>query len=198
MRKFFSSRARTVVAIVIGALILVGAVVGSLSGGGQKSDSTDPSATASVLDASYAKSIGFSKIYESAKRSTATGQTGCSDSVESVYENLGNQTALISEVLSCKTSAYASRSLASGRKEVQVDSSIKLPSELGRSAFASATEKPEYLVAWAVGTKVAIVGLDVNIAESSTTSSTVLSKPITKAQVETLVNAAVKQNSLYS
>jgi hypothetical protein len=119
------------------------------------------------------------------------------DSVESVYENLSDQTALISEALNCKTSADAFASLVSGRKEVQIDSSLKVPKELGTSAFATATEKPEYLIIWTAGTKVAVVGLDVNIAASSSTSSTVPSKAITKVQEETLINAALKQNSLY-
>ena len=197
MKRFFSSRARTVAAVIIGAVILIAVVVGPLLGNGQKFSSGDPSPAASVLDASYAHSVGFSKTYESAKKSITTGQKGCSDSVESVYENLSNQTALISEVLNCKTSGDASASLVSGRKEVQIDSSLRVPKELGTSAFATATEKPEYLVVWTVGRKVAIVGLDVDVAASSSTSSTVPSKPITKAQEETLLNAALKQNALY-
>ncbi len=184
-------------AIVIGALILAAVVAGPLLGSGQKSASTNSSPTTAVLDASYAKSVGFSNTNESVKQSTATGQKGCSDSVESVYENLSNQTALISEVVNCKTSADASASLVSGRKEVQIDSSLKVPNQLGTSAFATATEKPEYLVVWTAGTKVAIVGLDVDVAASSSTSSTAPSKSITKAQEETLLNAALKQNSLY-
>jgi hypothetical protein len=197
VRSFFSSRARTGAAIVIGVLILMAVVAGPLFGSDQNRANTDPSPAASVLDASYAKSVGFSKTYESAKRSAATGQKGCSDSIESVYENLSNKTALISEVLNCKSSGDASASLASGRKEVQIDSSFKVPKELGTSAFASATERPGYLIVWTVGTKVAIAGLDVNIAASSSTSSTVPSKAITQAQKKTLVDAALKQNSLF-
>lgn len=197
MRRPFSSRPRTVAVIVIGGLILMAVVVGPLLGSNKKPAATDPSPSASVLNASYAKSVGFSKTYESAKKSTATGQKGCSDSIESVYENLNKETALISEVLNCKTSGDASASLASGRKEVQVDSSFKIPKQLGASAFASATERPEYLIVWTVGTKVAIVGLDVDIAASSSKSSSVPSKVITKAQKESLVHAALEQNSLY-
>ena len=117
--------------------------------------------------------------------------------LQSVYEDLSNQTALISEVLNCKTSADATASLVSGRKEVQIDTSFRIPKELGTSAFATATEKPEYLLVWTVGTKLAIVGLDVSVTASSSTSSTVPSKPITKTQQETLIEAALKQNSLY-
>jgi hypothetical protein len=196
VKRFFSSRAKTVTAIAIIVVIVAVVIVGSLIGGGQKSNGNDPSTTA-VLDAAYAKSVGFSKTYESAKKSSDTGQKGCSNSVESIYENLSNQTALISEVLNCKTSADASASLTSGRKEVQIDSALKLPKELGSSAFATATEKPEYLIVWTVGKKVAIVGLDVNIEASTSTSTTAPIRTITKAQQRTLINAAVMQNSLY-
>ncbi len=105
---------------------------------------------------------------------------------------------MISEVVNCKTPAYAAESLTSGRNEVKVDSSIEIPKELGASAFATASEKPEYLLVWTVGSKVSIVGIDVDIAGSSSTSATATSKPITDAQRKTLVNAALKQNSLFN
>jgi hypothetical protein len=193
MRGLRSKRAKTVVAIFVCTFALLGPILIH----GQSSKTTTPSPSATVLDASYANSLGFSKTYESAKRSTATGQEGCSGSVESIYENLGNQTALISESVSCKTSADATASLTSGRKEVHVDPGLKIPTQLGTSAFATASEKPDYLIVWTAGDRVAIVGLDVNIAATSSTASTKASKSITKAQEEVLVNAALKQNSLY-
>lgn len=198
MKRFRSSRAKIVAAILVGMLILVATVGGSLFGSGQGRKDSNPSVTASVLDASYARSVGFPETYQSAKKSTKTGQKGCPDSVESIYENLTNKTALISEVLNCNTSSDATASLVSGRKQVKVDLSLTVPNELGSSAFATAAEKPEYLLVWTIGSKVAIVGLDVNIASSSSTSTTTLSQPITNAQRETLIKAALKQNSLYN
>lgn len=198
MTKLPSSRARVLVVISVTAVIAVASIAGFLVGGGDTVQTIDLSPAASVLGASYAKSLGFSRTYVAAKKSTMTGERGCSDSVEAVYENLTDQTALISEVVNCKSAGDASASLASGRKELQVDSSMRVPKELGPGAFASATHAPEYLVAWQVGNRVAIVALDVNIAASSSgSSSTVPSKPITKSQENTLADAALQQNSLY-
>ena len=185
-------------AIVVCILILVGAAVGPLLGAGQHSNKGNPSPTGSVLGASYAKSVGFPDPYQAAKKSTVTGQKGCPNSIESIYENLSNKTALISEVLNCNTSADATASLISGRKQVKVDSSLAVPKELGSSAFATAAEKSEYLVVWTIGTKVAIVGLDVDISGSSSSSSTTTaSPPITKGQQKMLINAALKEDSFY-
>jgi hypothetical protein len=49
---------------------------------------------------------------------------------------------------------------------------------------------------WRAGNKVAITAVDVNLAASTTTSSTVPSPPLTQAQQETLVRAAEAQNAL--
>ncbi len=192
MWRLRSSKAKVVAALLVGMLVLIAVVEAPFSGRRQNSAANKPSPASSVLDAAFAKSVGFPKTYEAAKKSTITGQKGCSGSVESIYENPSVQTALISEVVNCKSPAYAAESLTSGRDAVKVDSSIKIPKKLGASAFATASEKPEYLVVWTVGSNVSIVGIDVDTAGSSS------SKAITEAQRKTLVNAAVKQNSLFN
>jgi hypothetical protein len=91
----------------------------------------------------------------------------------------------------------ASSALATARKEAAVDTSITPPKVLGESAFATASQAPEYVVAWRSGSKVAFTALDVNIAASSSTSTTTNSSPLTKSQEGVLINAAITQNSLY-
>ena len=46
--------------------------------------------------------------------------------------------------------------LAGVRKEVTVDPTVAPPKALGSSAFATATNAPEYLMVWQSGTRVAI------------------------------------------
>ena len=74
------------------------------------------------------------------------------------------------------------------------------PKKLGSTAFVTATDAPEYLIAWIAGSKVAITAIDVNIAasSSSSTSTSVPPTPLTTAQMKTLSAAALKQNSLYN
>jgi hypothetical protein len=198
MRRPHVSKTRVVAILLTGMLVLVVLTVGLSSRGGRNSAGSKPSTTTLVLDPAFAKSVGFPKTYVSARKSTITGQKGCPGSVESVYENLMSKTALISEVVKCKSPTYAAESLTSGRNEVKVDSSIPIPKELGPSAFATDSEKSEYLVVWTVGSNVSIVGIDINIAGSSGTSPAASSTSITEAQQKTLVNAALKQNSLFN
>jgi hypothetical protein len=156
-----------------------------------------PSASSTVLSPSYAKSIGFTKTVQAAKTTKVTSQKGCTQSVEAVYEDGASKTGLVSETLQCASKGAAIKALATARKQVKVDSSVKPPKKLGPTAFVTATDAPEYLIAWISGSKVAITALDVNVAASTSTSSTVVSSPLTAAQAKTLTTAALKQNSLY-
>ncbi len=159
-----------------------------------------PSASSTVLSPGYAKSIGFSKTVQAAKGAKVTSQKGCTESYEAVYEDAGSKTGLVSEALQCNSKSAATRALASARKHVKVDSALKAPKKLGSTAFVTATDAPEYLIAWIAGSKVAITAIDVNIAAStsSSTSTTVPPTPLTTAQMNTLSAAALKQNSLYN
>jgi hypothetical protein len=73
--------------------------------------------------------------------------------------------------------------------------------QLGTTAFATASSAPEYVVAWQVGSGVALTAVDVDIAASSNSSEassgSATSKSITRYQLKVLTDAAVQQNSLY-
>lgn len=156
-----------------------------------------PSAQASVLSPSYAKSIGFAKTVQAAKKTKVTSQKGCATSMEAVYEDSASKTGLVSETLLCNSPAAAAKALSSAKKQVKADTTFKAPKKLGPTAFLTATDAPEYLIAWVSGSKVAITAIDVDVAASTSSSSTVPASPMTAAQTKTLSNAALKQNSLY-
>jgi hypothetical protein len=159
-----------------------------------------PALTSTVLSPSNAKALGFTKTVQPAKKTKVTSQKGCTVSVEAVYEDAASKTGLVSESLQCASRAAAVKALAGARKQVKVDSSIKVPKKLGPTAFATSTDAPEYLIAWIVGSRVAITAIDIDVAASSSTStsSTVAPTPLTPAQSKTLTTAALKQNSLYT
>jgi hypothetical protein len=157
---------------------------------------TPPTATSSILSPSYAKGAGFPKTLDAAKKSSVTSQQGCLSTTGAVYEDTAGQTALISSILNCDSAAHASTAFTAIQKHYAADKAIAVPKELGTSAFATASIAPQYLMVWKTGSKVAITAVDVNLAASSTTSSTVASPPITTAQAMTLYQAAQAQNAL--
>jgi len=184
------------VALLIATVVVVVAIVGGVVAGSSHTAShTNLSPSASVLSPTYARSLGFSRTYRAPKKAPVTNEKGCSSSVEAVYEDTAGKTGLISELLSCKSAAAASAILGAFRKQVHIDSAITVPSQLGPSAFATASNAPEYLVAWQVGSGVALLAVDTDIAA---TSSSVTATPISKSQTRVLVESAVRQNSLYS
>ena len=152
--------------------------------------------TAIVLTPSYAKSAGFPKTLRAATTSPITSQKGCTSTAGAVYENPATQTALISSILNCDSATSASSAFTLIHKHYGADAAIAVPKGLGTSAFASASIAPQYLIAWHRGSRIAITAVDVNIAASSSTSSTVPSPPITTAQEMTLYQAAQAQNAL--
>jgi hypothetical protein len=187
-----SIRPRSKLVLGFGGLAIVVLMVASPATSGAA-----PSAASTVLSPSFAKSIGFTKTVQAAKATKVTSQKGCTQSVEAVYEDGASKTGLVSETLQCASNAAATKALTSARKQVKIDSSLKAPKKLGSTAFVTATDAPEYLIAWIAGSKVAITAIDVNVAASTSTSSTVAPSPLTAAQAKTLATAALKQNSLY-
>jgi len=187
---------RRMVALLIATVVIIVAIVGGLTlGGVHTSPNTTLSPTASVLSPAYARSVGFSKTYRAATKQAVTTEKGCSTTVEAIYEDSARKTGLISSLLKCKSAAAASAVLASFRKQVRIDSAIKIPSQLGQSALATASNAPEYLMAWQVGSGVALLAVDTDIAASS---KSVTATPISKSQTKVLVDSAVEQNSLYN
>lgn len=197
MRKISWTRPK-VVAAIGGGVVVVGVVVGIVVSG-QSTPTASPTASStaktSVLSASYAKTVGFPKTFRPATKTKVTDTKGCSDSDEVVYEDTAGDTAMISDTLECSSSTSAASALASARKQIQTDPHFALPSQLGSSAFATASNNPEYLVAWQAGSRVAIVALDVNV---KATSAKTAPKPLSTSQQHTLIDAAVQQNALYN
>lgn len=180
---------------VIAGVIAIAAVGLTVCGSAGSSAVAPLSPAASVLDAGYAKTIGFSKTIQAAKSTAETSQKGCSKTIESVFENAAAKTGLVSDVLVCGTAGSATNALAAVRKQITVDPSLSPPKALGGSAFATATNAPEYLMVWRSGTRVAITAIDVDVTATSSTPSTTV--PLTAAQIRTLGQAALHQNSLY-
>ena len=183
------------VVLMAAGVVLVGAIaVGLIWNSVGTSPHTALTPAASVLSPAYARSVGFTKTYRASKNQAITNEKGCTTSVEAVYEDTAAKTALISDLLHCKSEASASAVLAAFRKQVHIDRAIKVPGQLGSSAFATASNAPEYLVAWQVGSGVALLALD---TDTAATSSSAKSPKITKAQTKVLVDSAVQQDSLY-
>jgi hypothetical protein len=189
-----SDGTRTRIFVTAGAIAIV-AVGLSACGSSGSSAVTPLSPAASVLGAGYAKTLGFSETVQPAKSKAETGQKGCTKTVGAAYENAANKTGLLSDVLECGTAGSATSALAAVRKEVTLDPTLAPPKALGGSAFATATNAPEYLMVWRSGTRVAITAFDVDVTATSSTPSTAV--PLTAAQKRTLGQAALHQNSLY-
>jgi len=188
-----SKKSTKVIGVVaIPVFILLGFIY--LVVGGSSNTSLTPAA--SVLNAGYATGIGFPKTLQAAKRSQVTTQKGCTYSVEAVYEDAGAKTGLLVEVLSCKSDASAAVALAAARKQVTLDRTVQVPKELGKTAFATASLAPEYIIVWQAGTKMVFTAIDVNIGASTGTATGKTSNSLTTSQRRILAQAAVKQNSL--
>jgi hypothetical protein len=187
---------RKQVASLLATVVVVVAIIGGLAlSHSGTSPNTALTPAESVLSPAYARSVGFSKTYRAAAKEAVTNEKGCTSSVEAVYEDTATTTGLISDLLHCKSVSSASAVLAAFRKQVHIDGAISVPSQLGASAFATASNAPEYLVAWQVGSGVALLALDTDTAASSSSAK---APPISKSQTKVLEESAVQQNSLYS
>ena len=188
-----SPRAWCAVVVVAGISLLAAACSSSTT---TSTSTTAPTTASGVLTPTYAKDAGYPKTLTAAKRSAVTSQKGCSSSVGAVYEDSAKQTALITSVLNCDSAAAASTAYTTIKKHYGADTTLAVPTSLGANAFATARIAPQYLLVWQNGSKVAITAVDVNLAASKTTTSTVASPPLTKAQESTLDQAAEAQNAL--
>ncbi len=177
--------------MAVAALLAIGAV-GSTTAGAA---TTTPAA--SVLSAKAGKAFGFPRTLRPAAKIKVTGVKGCTGSDEAVYESSNKATALISDVLNCTSSGAASAAFATAHSQFKADSGLAVPKGLGKSAFSSATDAPQYLLIWKTGDKVAFTAFDVSVADSTSTSTTVVAPPLTKAQAKTLGLAAIRQNAIY-
>ena len=163
---------------------------------GSSSATSTPPSGAVVLTPAYAKTAGFPVTLDPAKTSAVTTQKGCSSSVGAVYADQARTTGLIASDLNCDSAASAAAAFAVIKKHYGVDAAMAVPKGLGTSAFGTASIAPQYLMVWQTGNKVAITAVDVNLAASASTSSTVASPPLTQAQEGILARAAEAQNAL--
>ncbi len=193
MNRVRLSRKRVALLIATAAVVTV-IVVGLLADDAANTSNPMLTPSASVLSPAYARSVGFSTITSPAKKVGVSNEKGCSTSIEAVYENAASKTGLISDLLNCKSEAAASAVLTAFRKQVRGDSAIAIPSQLGPSAIATASRAPEYLLAWQVGSRIALLALDTDIAATSSSAAT----PISKSQATVLEESAIRQNALYS
>jgi hypothetical protein len=185
-----------VLAISGSVLVLVVAVVVVVvvTGGSPKKKAAATTPASLVIGPTEAKTLGFAVTVQKAKETAVTDQAGCTGSVEALYSDPAKKTGLASDVLICKSTAAASAAIAKARKRVTPDSGLPVPPGLGAEAFTTASNAPEYLVAWRAGTRVAITAIDLDITATSTSTST---PPFTSAEAATLREAALRQNSLY-
>ena len=193
---------RTAIVLAITGVVTATVIGGLLTfGGDQTAHKTGSAPSALVLSSAYAKSVDYPKTVQVPSKRAVTNEKGCSSSIEAVYADAAGKTGLISDLLRCNSQTAAARVLATFRKSVRVDTSVRVPSQLGASAFATASSAPEYIVAWQVGSDVALAAIDVDIAASSSSSESssgsVTSKSITQDQVKVLTAAAVQQDTLY-
>jgi hypothetical protein len=140
--------------------------------------------------------MGFPKTVQSAKKTEVTTQKGCTTSLESVYEDAGGKTVLLAEVLNCESDGLAAAALAAARKESTLDKTLPVPKGLGKSAFATNSEAPEYIIAWQVGTRLVFTAIDVDAKVPSTTTTSGSAEALTSSQEKKLIIAATKENSL--
>lgn len=182
-----------IAASLVGVSFLAAACTSSAS---TATSTTVSTAAAGILTPAYAKDAGFPKTLSAAKTSAVSTEKGCSISVGAVYQDSVKKTALITSVLKCDSAAAASTAFTTIKTHYGADATLIVPQGLGASAFATSRIAPQYLLVWQRGSKVAITAVDVNLAAARSTTGTVTSPPLTKAQENTLDQAAEAQNAL--
>jgi hypothetical protein len=182
--------------VMAGALASLGAaVLTSLPAGASESSVTSAPAKG-LLTTAQAKRLGFGQTATKASTSTKTGVTGCSKGAQVAYENTSKKTGLISEVLICKTTKVASGLITKEKKVGTAVSSMKPPKALGSTAIERAAEASTYAIYWQQGKIIELLAFDANIdATSSSAETSVPATPLSSGQQQTLVKAALEQNS---
>lgn len=157
-------------------------------------------ATSTVISAAYAKHAGFPTTVIAARSSSHTQEKNCPVSAEAAYSNASTNAGLVSETLTCKTTAAATQAFRQAKTTAKAEAHLKLPKVLGKAAFLTAAQSPQYSLIWHHGSKVGVTAIDTNVSASASPSSAA-AKPapvaITAAQTKTLIAAAVSQNRLF-
>jgi len=153
--------------------------------------------TRNVLGTAAAKKLGFPVVVDT-PRSRTTTQQHCTKGAEALYESANGQTGLVSDLLVCSSPSAATAAIVTVRHKGTSDAAIPLPRALGKDAFATGTDAPEYLIIWQHGDKVGLTALDTDVPASDpeSASADVAPPAITPAQIKVLVRSAVAQNAL--
>ena len=166
--------------------------------------STDASASISLkalegdlLSPAKVRPLGFTKVLEKARTSSATGQKSCPEGAEQVFEDESGQTGLASEVLAC-TNIQAARGLLIRLRSQGSAVSVVLPKRLGPSAIERNIGRSTFAIYWQRGKIVEVVAMTTNLvaATSSSTSTSAVSSPLTSVEQRNLSAAALQQNGL--
>ena len=190
----YATRLAGVIAVALvatGTSVLVslpaGASQGSVAGAPAKG----------LLTTAQAKGLGFTRTATKASTSNKTGVSGCSRGAQVAYENSAKKTGIISEVLVCKSAPVATALIAKEKKVGKALASMKPPRALGPTAIERAAEASTYAIYWQQGKIIELLAFDSNIdaSTSSATATTVPAKPLSAGQQQTLVKAALEQNT---
>jgi hypothetical protein len=184
-------------AVIVVAAVLIGVTI--LEGGPAADASTNSvvaSPTKGLIVASKASRLGFPMAVGKPFSSKKTGVAGCTNGAEARFANTAKATGLISEVLVCKSASVPAGVLKKERNASAVSAAMKPPKMLGTTAFERLAGQSTYGIYWQRGRILEFVAIDINIAASSTTSSTTATvTPLTQDQQRTLSNAALAQDA---
>jgi len=184
------------------ALVLA---VGLLSGGlavleclpaGASVNSVEGAPTKGLLTAGEAGRLGFTKSVGKPLTSKKTGVVGCAIGAQAEFEDAKRATGVLSEVLVCKSANVPAGLMVKAKKAATTPLSQKPPKSLGVTAFERAAGSSTYAIYWQRGKLLELVAIDVNIpASSSSTTTPVSVAPLTAKQQQTLIKAALEQDT---
>jgi len=181
-------------ASALGALLVAGASVG-VPAAGASASSVASSPVTGVLSVSAAKALGYPQALLKPVGSSKTGQAGCTKGAQAKYEDRTGKWGVGVVILVCDSTKVAAKLLAT-QKKAAAATLQKAPTQLGPTAFETASNQSEYLLYWQRGRLLSVVALDVNIPASSSSSTTTTPPPPppTAAQQKTLTGVALVQD----
>ena len=182
-------------ASALGALLVAGASVG-VPAAGASASSVASSPVTGVLSVSAAKALGYPKALLKPEGTSKSGQPGCAKGAQAKYEDSTGKRGVGVVILVCDSTKVAAKLLATQKKAAAAATLQKAPTQLGPTAFETASNQSEYLLYWQRGRLLSVVALDVNIPASSSSSTTTTPPPPppTAAQQKTLTGVALVQD----
>jgi hypothetical protein len=154
-----------------------------------------------LVAATYLQHQGFTKAIEKTKTTGKTGQKGCPNGAQEIYENpTGQESGVEVEIVACTTVKAATTLISMAKSSASASSSSTPPKKLGSSAIeqSGGGSSPSYAVYWQRGKLLGLVVYTTNIKASSSstsTSTTVAAPPITSTEQAMLTRVALEQDS---